>query len=229
MKTKNLIIWIFGIGLILFLCVLMSDLFDDKRVLFMDGVVMIIAYSLLNYVYGFFYVPTDEFDSEVPASGIKLFTVWIYALLAFVCIVFGRVVNISFTWQLFLHFCLLFFAMVGLLVGHAASSRLTAIDRKSQVRHANTDGLAALSQQVLLAASLAGSIDPTLTSEIKKLAERMGYITPSDSAAATMQEGMLRSSVNRILTLVNSQASADELYREVENAKTILAQRLRTY
>ena len=229
MKTKNLIIWIFGIGLILFLCVLVSDLFDDKRVLFMDGIVMIIVYSLLNYVYGLFYAPTNEFEREVPASGVKLFTIWAYAILAFMCIVFGHVTNIPFSWQLFLQFCFLFFAVVGLLVGHAASSRLTAIDRKSQIRHATKDNLLAMAQQMKLTASLNNSINPEIQKEISNFTERIGYISPSNSPAAVMQEDMLRSSIGHLTSLVQSDAPLDQLLKELEDAKTILAHRIKTY
>jgi hypothetical protein len=44
-----------------------------------------------------------------------------------------------------------------------------------------------------------------------------------------MQANMLSSSIARILSLVNSNASIDQLLAELENAKTILSQRLRTY
>ena len=44
-----------------------------------------------------------------------------------------------------------------------------------------------------------------------------------------MQENMLSSSIDRIMSLVNSNASIDQLLSELENAKTILSQRLRTY
>ena len=89
--------------------------------------------------------------------------------------------------------------------------------------------LAAKAAQMKLAASLNKSISPDIQTEISKFVERVGYVSPSSSAAANMQENMLSSSIDRIMSLVNSNASIDQLLSELENAKTILSQRLRTY
>ena len=106
---------------------------------------------------------------------------------------------------------------------------MSEVATKSQVRHANTDMLAAKAAQMKLAASLNKSISPDIQTEISKFVERVGYVSPSSSAAANMQENMLSSSIDRIMSLVNSNASIDQLLSELENAKTILSQRLRTY
>jgi hypothetical protein len=89
--------------------------------------------------------------------------------------------------------------------------------------------LVAKAAQMKLAASLNRSISSDIQTEISKFVERVGYVSPSSSAAANMQENMLSSSIDRILSLVNSNASIEQLLVELENAKTILSQRLRTY
>lgn len=229
MKISNFFIWLLGVGLIVFLCVLLSGAFEDKKVLYLDGTILVIAYTLALYVYGGLFVSTEKFASDVPATGVKLYALWTYIPVVLSCIVMGYANKISFNWQLFLQVCFLFLFIVWLVVANASVNRMTEVASKSQVRHANTDMLAAKAAQMKLAASLNKSIDSDIQKEISKFVERVGYVSPSSSAAANMQENMLSSSIDRILSLVNSNASIDQLLSELENAKTILSQRLRTY
>ena len=165
----------------------------------------------------------------MPATGVKMYALWTYVPLIFSCIVMGYAYRVSFNWQLFLQACFLFVFVVWLIVANASVNRMSEVATKSQVRHANTDMLAAKAAQMKLAASLNKSISPDIQTEISKFVERVGYVSPSSSAAANMQENMLSSSIDRIMSLVNSNASIDQLLSELENAKTILSQRLRTY
>ncbi len=229
MKISNFFIWLIGVGLIVLLCVLLSDAFEDKKVLILDGSVLVIAHTLTLYVYGGLFVSTEKFASDVPATGVKMYALWTYVPLVSSCIVMGYAYRVSFNWQLFLQVCFLFVFVVWLIVANASVNRMSEVATKSQVRHANTDMLAAKAAQMKLAASLSKSINPDIQTEISKFVERVGYVSPSSSAAANMQENMLSSSIDRILSLVNSNASIDQLLSELENAKTILSQRLRTY
>ena len=229
MKISNFFIWLIGVGLIVFLCVLLSGAFQDKKVLILDGSVLVIVYTLALYVYGALFVSTEKFASDVPATGVKLYALWTYVPLVFSCIVMGYAYKVSFNWQLFLQACFLFVFVLWLIVANASVNRMADVATKSQLRHANTDMLAAKAAQMKLAASLNKSISSDTQTEISKFAERVGYVSPSSSTAANMQENMLSSSIDRILSLVNTNASIDQLLAELENAKTILSQRLKTY
>ena len=229
MKISSFFIWLIGVGLIVLLCVLLSSAFQDRSVLILDGTVLVIAYTLSLYVYGGLFVSTDSFASDVPATGVKLYVLWSYVPLVLLCMAMGYAYKISFSWQLFLQACLLFAFVVGLIVANASVNRMAEVATKSQVRHANTDTLSAKAAQMQLAVSLNKSISPEIQTEISKFVERIGYVSPSSSAAATMHENMLSSSIDRILSLANSNASIDQLLAELENAKTILSQRLKTY
>ena len=229
MKISNFFIWLTGVGLIILLCVLLSDAFQDKKVLILDGTVLVIAYTLALYVYGGLFVSTEKFASDVPATGVKLYALWTYVPLIFSCIAMGYAYKVSLKWQLFLQACLLFVFVVWLIVANASVNRLSEVAAKSQVRHEKTDMLAAKATQMKLAASLNKSIGSEIQTEISKLVERVGYVSPSSSAEASMQEDMLSSSIDRIMSLAKSNAPIDQLLAEIENAKTILSQRLRTY
>ncbi len=141
----------------------------------------------------------------------------------------GYAYKIPFKWQLFIQACFLFLFIIGLIISNASVERLTVVANKSQVRHATKDNLSALAQQMKLAASLNHSIDPEIQKEISKFAERVGYISPSNSPAAILQENMLRSSIGHLSSLVQSNSPIDQLLTELEDAKTILSQRIRTY
>ena len=112
MKISNFFIWLIGVGLIVFLCVLLSGAFEDKKVLILDGSVLVIAYTLALYVYGGLLVSTVKFASDVPATGVKMYALWTYVPLIFSCIVMGYAYRVSFNWQLFLQACFLFVFVV---------------------------------------------------------------------------------------------------------------------
>lgn len=229
MRISKYFIWLLGTGMIIILCLLVSDFFPDKRILYLDGTVLIVCYSLLLHVYGGLYVSEEDFSNEMPATGVKFYVLWTYIPLAILCVFYGLRYWIPFKWQLFIQTCLLFFVLVGLLMSKAAINKLAEVDEKSKKRHANTESLADLAQQMQLSASLSKSLHPAILEDVQKLAERVGFITPSSSSAAAMQEGLLRNSVNRIISLVTADAPVEQINGELENAKRVLSQRLKTY
>lgn len=229
MKLSNLLIWLIGIGLIIVLSVLVSGLFEDISILLLDTAVLMVCWTLALYVYGGLFVSQKEFASDVPATGVKLYTLWTYCPLAFLCILAGIAYQIPFKWQLFIQACFLFLFIIGLIISNASVERMTEVANKSQVRHASKDNLSAIAQQMKLAASLNRSIDPEIQKEIAKFVERVGFISPSNSPAAVMQEEMLRNSMGHLTTLAQSNAPEDQLLKELEDAKTILSQRIKTY
>jgi len=229
MKLSNFFIWLIGIGLIVFLSVLVSGYFDDQSILLLDTAVLMICWTLALYIYGGLFVSQEKFASEVPATGVKLYSLWAYCPLAFTCIYVGYAYKIPFKWQLFIHICFLFLFIIGIIVSNASVERLNVVASKSQVRHTSKDNLLAMAQQMKLAASLNKTIDSEVQKEIAKFAERVSYISPSDSPAAMMQEDMLKSCIGHLASLVQSNAPIEQLLKELEDAKTILSQRIKTY
>ena len=229
MNKSKLFIWLTGIVLIVFLAVLVSGLFEDKSILLLDTVVLMISYSLALYIYGGLFVSQEEFASDVPATGVKMYTLWTYCPLAFLCIIFGYAYKVPFKWQLFIQACFLFLFIIGLIISNASVERLTKVANKSQERHASTDNLFTVAQQMKLVASLNKTIDSEIQKDISKFVERVGYISPSNSQAAVMQEDMLRNSISHLVSLIQSNAPLEKLSNELENAKTILSQRIKTY
>lgn len=229
MNKSKLFIWLTGIGLIVFLAVLLSGLFEDKSILLLDTVVLMIIYTLALYIYGGLFVSQEEFASDVPATGVKMYTLWTYFPIAILCIIGGYAYNVPLKWQLFIQACLLFLFIIGLIISNASVERLTKVANKSQAKHASTDNLYAMAQQMKLGASLNKTIDSEIQKDISKFVERVGYISPSNSQTAVMQEDMLRSSISHMVSLIQSNSPLEELSNELENAKTILSQRIKTY
>ena len=130
---------------------------------------------------------------------------------------------------MFIQACLLFLFIIGLIISNASVERLAKVANKSKERHASIDNLSTLAQQMKLAASLNKNIDSETQKDISKFVERVGYISPSNTPAAIMQADMLRSSISHLVSLVQSNAPLEELINELENAKTILSQRIKTY
>jgi len=229
MNISKLIIWLLGVGIIVFLSVLANGLFEDNRVLFLDVLVLIIDYSLMVFVYGELFLSREKFAAGVPGLGVKFYTYGFYSICAIVFIFLGLILQIPFYWQLFIQVCLLALVVGGLLFSNASDDALGRVANQSQSRHANTDNLALVAQQLQLSASLSHSLDSVVKSEIQKMSERVGYITPSSSSAAHLQEDLLRNSINSLITLVNTNAPVGQVYTELEKAKEILSQRLKTY
>lgn len=229
MKNSKFIIWLVGIGLIVFLSVLVSGLFEKRSILLLDTAVLMIIYTLALYIYGGLFASQKEFASDVPATGVKMYALWTYCPLTFLCIIYGYFYKVSFNWQLFIQACLLFLFIIGLFISNASVERLTVVANQSQSRHATTDNLSAMAQQMKLEASLNKTIVPEIQKEISKFAERVGYISPSTSPTAIMQEDMLKSSISHLASLIQSDAPLEKLLNELENAKTILSQRIKTY
>ena len=112
MNKSKLFIWLTGIGLIVFLAVLVSGLFEDKSILLLDTVVLMIIYTLSLYIYGGLFVSQEEFASDVPATGVKMYTLWTYCPLAILCVICGYAYKIPLKWQLFIQACLLFLFII---------------------------------------------------------------------------------------------------------------------
>lgn len=229
MKYSNLIIWLIGVGLIIFLCILSAGIFEDSRLLFLDGGVLICAYTLSIYVYGGLFHSREEFTRDVPAAGVRISAFRLYAALAVIGIILGLVYSVSFSWQTFYQLCFLFLMIVGLLLSNATTDRLRKVADTSQQRGQSRDQLVALAQQLRITASVNTAIDVELRGSINKLSERMAYISPSNTPTATSLEHSLKSTVLQIQEALDNGADASTLTSIVEKATILLSQRIKTY
>ena len=229
MKYSNLIIWLIGVGLIILLCVLVSGWLDDSRVLWLDGGVLVCVYTLFVYVYGGLYYSREEFARDVPAAGVRLPALWLYAALSVAGIAAGLAWRLDFSWQTFYQLCFLFLMIVGLLLGNASTERLHQVADTSQQRGQSKEQLVTLAQQLRIAASVNTAIDAELRGSINKLSERMAYISPSSTPAAAALEKSLRGTVVQIQDALNNGADTPILAPIVEKAATLLTQRIKTY
>lgn len=229
MKNSNIIIWLLGVVLIVLLCVLCADYFSDMRVLLLDGAVLMCSYSLLIYVYGGLYYDKEEFARDVPAAGVRIPALWVYVILALVGILAGYAYSISFSWQVFYQLCFLFLMTGGLLLGKASTDRLHQVADNSQQVQFSKEQLVRAVQKLRISASVSGTIDDETKERVNKLAERIGYISPSTTLEAKSLEDSLTNSINRIQDLLNGGSNADVVFAELEKAQTLLSQRLKTY
>lgn len=229
MKYTNLIIWFIGVGLIFLLCFLVSDYFKDSRVLFLDGGVLICAYTLFIYVYEGLFYSHEEFARDVPAAGVRIPALWLYISLSIIGIVLGFAYSVSFSWQTFYQMCFLFLMIVGLLLGNASTERLHKVADASQQRGQSKEQLVTLAQQLRIAVSVNTVIDTELRESINKLCERMTYITPCSSSVAAALENSLRNSVIQIQQGLDEGVKTPTLTPIVEKALALLSQRIKTY
>lgn len=229
MKTLNYIIWLIGVALILLLSYLVSGLFEDDNVLLLDTVVLIVSYTFTFNVYTGLFVSQEEFADHVASIGVKFFTIGVYCPLVLLCIIVGCAYKIPFKWQLFIQFCFLFFYIIGLVISKTSSKRLEIVENKSQASHASKESLLEMVQKVKLAASLNKTFDGDVQKRFSKFAERVGYISPSNSPTVILQEDMLKSSISHLALLVQTNAPLDQLLKELESAEAILSQRIKTY
>lgn len=227
MRNSTIIIWLLGVGLIVLLCVLTADLFRELRLLVLDGVVLICVYSLFIYVYGGLYYNKEEFARDVPAAGVRIPSLWCYSILAFIGIVLGRVYSVSFSWQTFYQMCFLFLMIIGLLISKASTDRLHKIADDSQQLQQSKEELLDVAHQLRTAASVDTSLEAELVLEIKKLVERVGYISPNTSPLAKNLDNLLKGSICNIYDMLNKTESNDMIYSELDKAQSILSQRLK--
>lgn len=229
MKYSKLIVWLIGVGLIILLGHLCSGLVKDSRTLFLDGGVLICAYSMFLHVYGGLFFSSKEFARDIPAAGVRIYALWLYVTLSILGIVLGIVFDVSFTWQIFYQLCFLFLMLIGLMLGASATERMHKVADTSQQRNQPKEQLVALAQQLRITASINTTIDTDLRTSINKLCERMAYISPSESPAAIALEKSLRSTLTQIQEGLDSGADISALNPIVEKATTLLSQRIKTY
>lgn len=229
MKNFNIIFWLLGIGLIVLVCVLLSDYFSDLRILLLDGGVLMCVYSLFIYVYGGLYYDSDEFARDVPAVGVRIPALWLYATLALLGVVGGFAAAVSFSWQTLYQMCFLLLMIAGLLLGKASTERLHQVANNSQRLQQSKESLVSAAQQLRISAVTNTELDSNLKTGINKLSERIGYISPSTTAAAKELEDSLKISIERLRDLLNSGETQEVFAAELEKAQTVLSQRLITY
>lgn len=223
-KTSGIIVWLMGVALIVALCIMVADHFIDSRVLWLDGVVAVAAYSVALYSFTGLFRSTGEFAADMPALGVNIYTSSAYVLMAVAGIVAGLAVPLAFKWQLLLQGACIFVLVGGMLTGIMAGQRLDTVAATSQQRHQATDLLA---QQAQLMKMQALSADAEVQEAIGRLATGIGMITPSQSALARQAEEQLAASMSTIARLAAT--DKDAALQETERATALLKQRMNTY
>ena len=229
MKYSSVIIWLVGLALIALLCFLVSDYFLDQRLLYLDGGVLICIYTLFLYVYSGLFTNSEEFARDMPAIGIRIPAFWLYSALAAIGIIIGFAYAVSFTWQTFYQLCFLFIMLVGLLTSAFSTERLHHIADTSQQRQQPKEQLVNMAQQLRVTASTNKKVDDETRKSIDRMAERITFISPSNSPLALSLETSLSQSFNNIHELLNSSFSPTVLADEIEKAQLLLTQRMKTY
>lgn len=229
MKYSSVIIWLVGLALIALLCFLVSDYFLDQRLLYLDGGVLICIYTLFLYVYSGLFTNAEEFARDMPAIGIRIPAFWLYSALAVIGIIAGFVYAVPFTWQTFYQLCFLFIMLVGLLTSAFSTERLHHIADTSQQRQQPKEQLVNMAQQLRVTASTNKNVDDKTRKSIDRIAERVTFISPSNSPLALSLETSLSQSLNNIHELLNSSFSPTVLADEIEKAQSLLSQRMKTY
>lgn len=226
---KNIIIWLIGVCLIILLCVLAADWFSELRLLLLDGGVLICVYSLFVYVYGGMFYNKGEFARDIPAAGVRMYAFWLFSTLSVIGIIAGYALSVPFKWQTFYQLCFLFLMIVGLLAGKASTERLQTVADNSMQLQQSKEQLVYAAQQLRVTVSVNQSIDGDLKTDINKLVERIGYISPSSSPMAKSLEASLGASINQLHNMLNNNVDIEDISKELVKANALLSQRLKTY
>ena len=116
----------------------------------------------------------------------------------------------------------------GLAVGKFSDKRMDSVAAESAANAASRDALKDMGDRLDMEAGLSASISDGMKQRIKRLAERIGYITPSDSTTAAMLEDKLSAALTRLAAAVARGEADDEVEEALANAENIVAQRIRT-
>lgn len=224
-KTSGLIVWLMGLALIAAFCVMVADRFDNQNVLVLDGVVAAVVYTVALFNFTSWMRPSEEFAQGVPSVGVNIYVATTYVVLAVLGVVIGLVAPLSFKWQLLLQACFAFVLVAGTMTGFFANERLSTVAEKSRLNHLATDQLKQQAQQLKL--QTLGLQDADVKEALAKLVERVGYISPSQSAMAQQLEEKLSASLRHIATMGTDDKGA--LLQEIDQAQAILKQRMATY
>ena len=228
MQNTRYIIGALGIVLIIALGFLLQDLFPCVEVLVLDVAVVIAVYVASVYMFSSFLRSTGEFSGSVPGLGANMYTIIFYIILALGGVLLGFFAEIAFKWQLFGQICFIVMLVSGLLVGQTANQRQNKVVQKSESNFKSKEQLLT-SAQLLKTAALSNVNDENLREAINKFAERINYLSPSQSEMARALETKLSSCISQLQTLVNQGADSDMISKELEMANQILKQRIQTY
>lgn len=229
MKYINIVLWMIGAGLLVLLCLLLSEQFSDLFVLYLDGCVLLGVYTLWLYIYGGLFAKREVFAHDVPAVGFRLHAFWLYAVLSVTGIAIGIAYAVSFIWQVFYQICFLFPMLFGLLMGSLSAGRLDSVAEQSAQCQQPKELLLDLARQLQVKVSGNTAFTPAFQQDISRLVERIAYISPSTSSQAVELERQLQISIRRLQQQCNSGLPAERLSEELERTNELLSQRIKTY
>lgn len=227
MKYARYIFMALGIALIVALGIMVKDYFPDTAVWVLDIFVACIAYATAVHSFSAIMAPPEKVSAGVAGMGVNMYISSLYAVLAVIVGVIGFVVPIDFKWQLLIQLALIVMLASGIFGSLMANQRLNSVEAKSQMNHAAKQSLALKGQQLKLAAITMKNQD--LKGDIGKIAERLGYISPSHSPMAQAIEDQLSQSIDTLEQMIRSSQADEQIEQEIVRAQELLKQRLQTY
>ena len=221
MKRANIIITVAGLAFIGVLAWFVSPWFLDLRVLVLDAVVLAVAFLTFVYATDNIFMRSKDFSRNMASTGVNIYVSSAYILLSLAGIVVGLFLPL---------YQALFVALLvfGLAVGKFSDKRMDSVAAESAANAASRDALKDMGDRLDMEAGLSASISDGMKQRIKRLAERIGYITPSDSTTAAMLEDKLSAALTRLAAAVARGEADDEVEEALANAENIVAQRIRT-
>lgn len=228
MKRANIIITVAGLAFIGVLAWFVSPWFLDLRVLVLDAVVLAVAFLTFVYATDNIFMRSKDFSRNMASTGVNIYVSSAYILLSLAGVVVGLFLPGSFKWQVLYQALFVALLVFGLAVGKFSDKRMDSVAAESAANAASRDALKDMGDRLDMEAGLSASISDGMKQRIKRLAERIGYITPSDSTTAAMLEDKLSAALTRLAAAVARGEADDEVEEALANAENIVAQRIRT-
>ncbi len=228
MKRANIIITIAGLAFIGVLAWFVSPWFTDIKVLVLDAVVVAVAFLTFVYATDNIFMRSKDFSRSMASTGVNIYVSSAYILLSLAGVVVGLFLPDSFKWQVLYQALFVALLVFGLAVGKFSDKRMDSVAAESAANAASRDTLKEMGDRLDMEAGLSASISDDTKQRIKRLAERIGYITPSDSTTATMLEDKLSAVLTRLAAAVARGDADDAMEEALANAENIVAQRIRT-
>ncbi len=228
MKHANIIITIAGLAFIGVLAWFVSPWFTDIKVLVLDAVVVAVAFLTFVYATDNIFMRSKDFSRSMASTGVNIYVSSAYILLSLAGVVVGLWLQDYFKWQVLyqaLFAAVLFF---GLAVGKFSDKRMDEVAAASAAGAASRDTLKDLGGRLEVEAGLSATLCDDTKKRIRRLVERIAYITPSDSPAAALLEDKLAAALNNLAADVARGATDDEMEQTLTNAENVVSQRIRT-
>lgn len=229
MKASDLMFIGGGLIVILGLAWLVSPYFQDVQVLWLDSVVLFIAYLIAIFSAGILFMSSGSFRKNITSTGIFLWTSKLYTIFVILGILIGFFADIPAKWQLYYQVVFFLLLCLGAYAGKCAAERLERVADASGHQREEIESLAMNIQRLKSRLELEGIIDVAVRDEINKLNEKAGYLSVPTSPMAKELEMRLKQQLGVIFTDMEEKLPASQLGEELAKANRIMSERLKQY